>query len=252
MDTYNNRKDACEKRECGDTMAIVMKDVFKEMADREKAIKPVPAAYETIEVEVSLESIFNEYMDALLWKVQTDPRGSKLDEQLHLSGEDVRMYLGYILQQRVLRCNGGKVNFTLLNELWVPSFFITAMSLIGNYSDPQTGLTFRLKTSDSTEYSEEEIQKIAFKFAMLRDVIQSVRGAAPRSTDGDPEVMTTACIGNHVRSMAEVSHPLMTYFTAFLSAKVAEEVGMKGLYKLQYDNLDYLANVFRTQGLCLC
>lgn len=233
-------------------MDINLQSVFGPMADREKAIKPTPAAYETIEVEFSLDAIFDEYIGALEWKLESDERGNRLNQLVELTRDEIRYYFGFILQQRIKRCQGEKVNFNLLNSMCVPAFFITAIAMVGNYDDPVRGFSFRPVTSDTTIYDEGKVEEIATKFMRLRDVFQSAIGAAPRHPDGDPEVMTMACIEGHVRSMSEVSHPLMTYFSAFLNGKVTEEVATRGLYCLQYDNLIQLGMIFRNQGECLC
>lgn len=228
-----------------------LKEVFKSMASRAETIQPVPCSYEVVEVKISVSEVFQSYISALMQKIDMDPRGSRINEQVQLTEDEVHLFLQYLADQRAIRCQGGRINYQYLNDLWVPAFFATAISMIGNYDDQSTGLQFRL-VADHRDYDPEEIDKIAQKFSKLRDVIAMVKGAAPRPVEGDPEVMTMACIGSHVQSMSKVSHPLMTYFVGFLNMKIVEESAFRQLYRIQYDNVSYLASVFRREGDALC
>lgn len=227
--------------------------IFGAMAHHDKDIVNVPAEQIIIEVTFSLDSVFEGYVQSMLWKLESDEvYKGKLQEKVQLTGEEIEYYFAFILQQRVRRCNHQKVNFSFLNDLWVPTFFATAMAMIGRHDEASRGFTFVPKCDDTVKYDESRIMEISQKFYKLNPVLQLVHGAAPRDINGDPEVMTMACVNDYVRGMTQANHPLMTYLSAFLNARVIEEVAFSGLYNMQYDSLARIRHAFETEGECLC
>ena len=64
--------------------------------------------------------------------------------------------------------------------------------------------------------------------------------------------MTTALIADYVRATKELAHPVTTYLTAFLGLKLREENAFKVLYRVQYDDLSYLAQALDSEGPNIC
>lgn len=232
---------------------VTIDKVFGTMASHNSDIKAVPAEQIIIGVTFSLDTVFEGYVQSMLWKLDSDEiYKGRLQEKVQLTEEEITYYFGYILQQRIRRCNHQKVNFSFLNDLWVPTFFATAIAMIGRHDETARGFTFVPKCDDEVKYDESRILEISQKFFRLNPVLQLVHGAAPRDINGDPEVMTMACINDHVRGMTSADHPLMTYLSAFLNARIVEEVAFSGLYNVQYDSLARIRHVFETEGESLC
>lgn len=82
---------------------------------------------------------------------------------------------------------------------------------------------------------------------MLIDDLQIVQDGMPRSSDGNVDVMSTALIAGYVRSLKRVEHVAATYVTAFLGMKLKEEVAMQTLYRVQYDDIEFIATALTSQ-----
>jgi hypothetical protein len=88
--------------------------------------------------------------------------------------------------------------------------------------------------------SYDEAVIISDKIGAFEEKLQMVRDAMPRGVAGDSEVMSCAIIESYVRSWKKVSHPSFTYVAAFLDAHLKNEIALKALYRIQYDDLEYI------------
>jgi hypothetical protein len=59
--------------------------------------------------------------------------------------------------------------------------------------------------------------------------------------------MTSALIAGYVRSIEPVGHVISTYVAAFMGLKLREEMSFKVLYRVQYDDLQFIASTLATQ-----
>lgn len=213
-------------------------------------IAPTPMELLTIEVKFERAEIFNSFIDAFMYKIEAD--GGHIQRHVQLTKDEATYYIEYLMYSRIQFLVGEKVNFDLLNQLWVPAFVETALAMIGNYIDYDRNLHIVPVLSERKTFNEDDIRAIALKFARLKDVTHMVHGGLSRRREGDAEVMTTACIAGYVRSMSEVSTPLKTYLTGFLNTKIVEETSFQVLYRVQYDDIYRMQGIYAMQGDSLC
>ena len=53
-------------------------------------------------------------------------------------------------------------------------------------------------------------------------------------------------IADYVRSLKAVTHVASTYVTAFLGMRLKEEIAMSALYRIQYDDIEFIATALTT------
>jgi hypothetical protein len=228
-------------------------DLINRLSTKDKDIAPTPASYEDILVKFTLDSVFKAFTEDLMCKIDSDDRGHRLNEIVKLTSDEAEYYMRYILVQRIKFVNGVRgLNLTLLKELMVPAFFSQALEKIGIYADEKTGFTFIPETDDDEDFDESRIADIGSKFAKLKDVYASAQGAWFPSKAGNPDVMRMACIREEVYSMAESAHPIYQYLAAFLDAKIAEEIELRGLYRFKYNAISTILHIMQTEGMDLC
>lgn len=213
-------------------------------------ISPTPMELLTIEVSFERAEIFDSFVNAFMYKIEAD--GGQIQRHVQLSQDEANYYLEYLMYSRIQFLVGEKVNFDLLNQLWVPAFVDTALAMIGKYTDYSRNFEIVPVLKERKTFDEDEIRRIGLKFARLKDVTHMVLGGLSRRKDGDAEVMTTACIAGYVRSMSEVSTPLKTYLTGFLNTKLVEEASFHVLYRVQYDDIYRMQGIYTMQGDSLC
>jgi hypothetical protein len=98
-----------------------------------------------------------------------------------------------------------------------------------------------------SKMSFEEALVISEKIGSFQDDLQIVKDAMPRSIEGDVDVMSTALIADYVRALKPVEHVASTYVTAFLGMRLKEEAAMGALYRVQYDDVAFIASALLTQ-----
>lgn len=228
-------------------------ELINKLSLKDKDFRPTPTSYEDIPVTFTLDSVFKVYNEDLMCKIDSDDRGHRLNEIVKLTSEESMYYMRYILVQRIKYVNGVRgLNTTLLKSLMVPAFFYQALEKIGIYDDPKTGFTFKPKCDDQEAFDEDRIAEIGAKFSKLKDVYASVDTAWIISKVGDPDVMRMACIQEVVCSMSEAAHPIYEYLAAFLDAKIAEEIELRGLYRFRYNAISTILHIMQTDGLDVC
>ena len=82
--------------------------------------------------------------------------------------------------------------------------------------------------------------EISSKIGAFEDDLQIVKDAMPRSEEGNPDVMSTALIADYVRSINKVQHVASTYVTAFMGLTLRKEAAMQVLYRVQYDDIEFI------------
>lgn len=208
--------------------------------------KPICVEMEVIEVELSSANLLTDYAKAFVKEAfRVNPLRA---EQVKLSEDEMEAYCTFLLSQRVKSVNDNCPDFRKLKVLYIPSYIQHAMSLIGRVVIRKQGLTF-VPVMDCDTITFEEALKISEKVGAFEDDLQIVQDAMPRDSEGNIDVMSTAMIAGYVRSVNfhEVSHPSFTYVTAFLGLKLRQEVAMNTLYRLQYDDVEFIRQALLTE-----
>lgn len=217
--------------------------------------KPTSVDLEVIEVGISSGVVMGNFAQAL---VREAMRKNPLTyEKVRLTEEESVQYFDYLMYNRILSLKGNP-NWRKLKVLYIPSYVQYAMRMIGEVTNHQFGLKFvpvwdgpmpegEGDPSKGTLITYEEALVISDKLAAFSEDLQLVQDAMPRNTEGDADVMTTALIARRVHSMKEV--PITkTYLTAFMNFQLRKEMTFKVMYRLQYDDLDYIASALARAG----
>lgn len=206
--------------------------------------KPTSVPMETIEVEISSDNLLGNYAKAFVSEAY---RVAPLKaQQLDLTVEEVSDYCSYLLYQRVLSVRGDCKDFRKLKVLYVPIWIQYNISMIGEVIIREKGLRL-IPLIDRPSITFEEALQISEKIGSLENDLQIVQDAMPRDPKGNKDVMSTALIAGYVRSIEKVEHVASTYVTAFLGMKLKEEAAMQVLYRIQYDDVAYIASVLTTE-----
>lgn len=202
--------------------------------------KPTAVPNETVEVEITTETLLADFAKAF---VNEAYRVAPLRaEQVKLTAEELNDYCDFLLDERIKCVNHDCPEWRKLKVLYIPSFIQFCLTMIGEVKQRDRGLTFIPVKSEPSKLSFEEALAISEKIGSFENDLQIVQDAMPRSDEGDTDVMTSALIAGYVRTIQPVSHVISTYVTAFLGLKLREEMSFKVLYRVQYDDLAFIAS----------
>lgn len=202
--------------------------------------KPTSAPQETVQVVISTETLLGDFAKGF---VNEAHRVAPLRaEQVNLTCEELTSYCAYLLTRRVNQVQGDCPEWRKLKVLYIPSFIQYTLSLVGEVRLRDRGLIFMPEMAEPSELSYEQALAISEKIGSFADDLQIVQDAMPRSIEGDKDVMTSALIAGYVRTINPVQHVVSTYITAFLGLKLREEMSFKVLYRVQYDDLAFIAS----------
>ena len=214
-------------------------------------VKPTSVQNETVEVIVNPSDLLASYAKNFVNEALR--KHPLLAEQVSLTDTEVQEYAKYLLRQRVEHVNGNRKSARFVNLLYVPVWIEYTISNVGKLIIRDLGLTFVPKWDENlTTITDSEAKAISERIAMFEDVLQIVKNAFPNDDIGDQDLMTTALIADYVRATKELAHPVTTYLTAFLGLKLREENAFKVLYRVQYDDLSYLAQALDSEGPNIC
>lgn len=206
--------------------------------------QPTSVPMETVHVEVSAENLLGSYAHAF---VQEAYRVAPLRaEQVNLTDEEMTKYCQFLMYQRVLCAQRKCEQFRKLKVLYIPVWIQYNLSMIGEVIIREKGLRF-VPVMDDPGVSLDEAIQISTKVGAFERDLQIVQDAMPRSEKGDVDVMSAACIAGYVRSLEKVQHVASTYVNAFLGMKLREEAAMRVLYRVQYDDVGYIASVLTAE-----
>lgn len=201
--------------------------------------KPTSIPMELIEVTVSSDTIVKDYAKSFVREAnRVNPRKA---EQIALTEEEVLAYAQYLLTKRIEVVDGTCKDFGKLKSLYIPSFLQYVLSMIGVVVNREYGLKFVPVQDEKSKLTLAEAFKISEKIGSFIDDLQIVQDAMPRDVEGNSDVMSTALIAGYVRSFQKVTHPAATYVTAFLNMSLRKEAAFQALYRIQYDDVDFIA-----------
>lgn len=206
--------------------------------------KPTSVPMQIVEVKVEGD-LFGNYGVAFVkeaWR-----KNPLRAEQVCLTAEEVDAYARYLLTQRIKCINGTCTDFRKLKVLYIPVWIQYNLSMIGTVVIRDRGLTLKPVVNVASTMSLDEAIKISEKIGMFEDDLQIVQDAMPRTDSGDVDVMSTALIAGYMRSLNPVKHVASTYAAAFMGLKLREEAAFAALYRVQYDDITYIASALTSQ-----
>lgn len=199
---------------------------------------PTSVPMEIVKVNVTADDMVVDYAKAF---VKEAYRVAPLRaQQVNLTEEEMVQYAKFLLVKRLECVEDNCKDWKRLKTLYIPVFLQYALRMIGKVVIRKRGLTLIPDMSDRGTITLAEAYAISEKVGAFEDDLQLVQDAMPRSIEGDANVMSTALIAGYVRSMSEVEHVADTYVTAFLGMKLAEEQAFGVLYRVQYDDIEFI------------
>lgn len=207
--------------------------------------KPISVPIETVEVEMSESNLFEGYAKAFVNEAyRVNPLRA---EQVKLTQEEVLNYIKYLLVKRIETVNMNCPDFRKLKVLYIPVWIQYNLSMIGEVTIRDKGLKLIPTVADTNTISYVEAVAISDKIGAFESDLQIVKDAMPRDITGDVDVMSTAMIDGYVRAIDKVDHVAATYVTAFMGMKLKEEAAFKVLYRVQYDDIQFIATALTAQ-----
>lgn len=207
--------------------------------------KPVSVPMETIQVVLSSENLLGQFGKSFVkegWRV--NPLRM---EQISLTSDEMEAYCKYLLAKRIECVNGDCKDYRRLKCFYIPSWIQYNLSMIGLVIIRDKGIKLEPIMEDEDIICYDDALRISEKIGMLSDDLQVVQDGMPRDIHGDKDVMSTALIAGYARSIEKVEHISSTYVSAFLGMKLKEEMAFKTLYRVQYDDLEFIAAALTTQ-----
>lgn len=209
------------------------------------SVNPTSVPMEVIEVQVSVNGLVGDYARAFVNEAyRVNPGKAK---QVQLTEEEVLEYCNFLLTKRIEVIHNTCKDFRSLKSLYIPSFIQYVLSMIGKVINREYGLTIIPVAEDPSKAKLADMYLISEKIGSFERDLQIVQDAMPRDVYGNEDVMSTALIAGYVRSMKKVGHPASTYVTAFLNMSLRKETAFQTLYRIQYDDLEFISMALTTQ-----
>lgn len=240
-----------------------------------------PITTEVIDVKVGADSMLRAYGEAVIAEAQrTNPTLFNVEP---ITIEEIMEYAQFLLQARVDLVNGkAGVRVHQFKQLWIPVFIQHVLSAIGivdyykiglrvrpivdnvesvprpnesveDSSVPRPNESIEDSSADSQDqqpdngstYTLKSAEAFSYKLSKYRDGLQMVQNAMPRDFKGDPDVMSCAVINDYVRSLKQDTHPASAYVAAFAGFQLVEQTSLAALYRIQYDDTNFIQGMFR-------
>lgn len=202
--------------------------------------KPTTASFETISVKIVPEVMLSDYAQAYVNEFSR--RNPVRAEAVGLTKEELHDYFTGLLIIRIQYVNGACKVWREAKQLLIPTWIEFTLSQVGKVVDADRGLCF-VPTIDG-EVDISSMLTVSDKMrSFLPDGISLHKDAFPRSTEGDLETMSMAILGEYVYSQNKDAHPISSYVASFLGFKLQEEAAYKMLYRVRYDDVQFIKNV---------
>lgn len=208
--------------------------------------KPTTVSYDTIDVQINPEVLVESFSGAYVNELTR--RNPVRADSVLLDKDELYYYFQGLIAIRVLTVRGENKVWREAKMLYIPAWIETVMSMIGKVVDVDHGLVLN-PVYDFT-FDMKEMFRISEKLrAFLPDGVVLHRDAFPREVEGDKDVMAMAIIDGYVHGMNHV-HPIASYIAAFLGFKLVQEANFKILYRVRYDDVQFITNmILQEEGL---
>lgn len=208
------------------------------------SVKPTSIPMDTIEVTVGGD-LFGDFSKAFIREAQR--RNPLRAEQVGLTEEELSSYTRFLLTKRIQSVRGECSDFRKLKVLYVPAWIQYNLAMIGEVIIRDRGIRLVPTESEASTMTLDEAIKVSEKIGAFEDDLQIVQDAMPRSGEGDLDVMSTALIAGYMRSLNPVKHVASTYAAAFMGLKLKEEMAFATLYRVQYDDIQFIRSALVNQ-----
>lgn len=200
--------------------------------------KMISIPMETVYVTINTKDLLGDFVRGFIRELTV--RNPWRSEQITLTEGELLKYIEYLLTCRVKYVNGESVPWQQLKALWIPSFIQFILTMIGEVEDRDYGFRLMPAMNANSKLKFEDALATSQKLSTLADDFDMVKDAMPRSHEGNINVMSSAVIGEYVRSYRKTEHPVYTYVAAMLNLKLKEEAALSALYRFQYDDVNFI------------
>lgn len=201
---------------------------------------PTTSEFDEIHVQIDSNVMIGDYATAYYRELSR--RNPARLEATGLTEEDLLEYFCGILAIRVQSLNGQCKVWRQAKQLNVPSWIQFVISQIGVIRDVDRGLV--ITPTFEFDVNIEKMLTISSELGIFTsDGVVMHRDAFPRGMEGDVDVMSMALINGYIKSMSKLAHPIASYVSAFIGAKVVEEATFKMLYRIRYDDVRFIRDM---------
>jgi hypothetical protein len=204
---------------------------------------PTSLPMEKVEVVISAENLLGDYARGFIKRCRE--RHPLRAESLGITEEEVMKYCEFLLQRRVAFVDGSITDSRKLKVLAIPAFIQYCLENVGLVRLIDKGLTL-VPVFKGKVITLDEAIVISEKIASFETITAVVFDAMPRDQYGNQEVMSMALIAGYVRGMEKVS-PVHSYISAFLGLKLAKENVYSCLYRVVYDDVEFIRSALTRQ-----
>ena len=153
--------------------------------------------------------------------------------------DDLKEYFSGILALRVEMINNNCPNLRQARRLYIPTWIEYTISKLGIVTDRVNGLVF--KPTININYDITNLLNTSDKLSLYQnDGLHLQSDAFPRSWEGDENVMGMVIIGDYIQGRNHNSHPVHSYVSAFLGNKLVEEQTFSMLFRVRYDETQFI------------
>lgn len=202
--------------------------------------RPTTAKMEKIILNLNPDVMVNDYARAYVKELFR--RNPVRATEARLTEEELSYYFSGILAIRVKSINNDCPEWRQAKALYIPCFYEFVITEVGKVVDADRG--FEIVPYYVASYDMDSLLEISERLRIfMADGIAMVKDAFPRTDAGDRDAMTMAIIDGYVRSMSKDAHPIASYVSAFLGAKLKEEETFNLLYRVRYDDVEFIRSM---------
>lgn len=206
--------------------------------------KPAAADILNIEVEINPDDFLGHYVN--IFRTQMRMKSPLMFKMNPLTEEEFYDYFIYLFDERVKSIRG-TANWRQDKLLVIPTWIQYVITQIGQVFNHAYGLKFNpFMNKQIKVITIDEALAISNKLALYADVIALHKDAMPRSPEGNEDVMSCVLLSNHVKATKILENPESTYVAAFAGVKLREEAAFNILYRISYDDVDYIRSDLTT------
>lgn len=201
---------------------------------------PTTSSLEVINVTIDSTQMFGDF--AIAYDNELRRRNPIRYEAVGITSQDIEYYINGILAIHIQNDRHQSKVWREAKQLLIPTWIQFVISMIGTVVDTNSGLKF-VPVFDF-EYDMNKMLEVSQKLTyFIPDGVGLHKDAFPRDTEGDLDVMSFAVMNNYVCSMRKESHPLGSYVAAFLGFKLQQEATFKILYRVRYDDVEFIRSM---------
>lgn len=193
---------------------------------------------EVIEVSINTDLMVNDYAAAYGKELfRLNPVKAR---EINLTTEELDYYFKGVIALRVESINDTIKVWREAMLLVIPAWIQHTISTIGEVIDRARGIHFKPRLV--LDYDIKKLLEISNKLESFQtDGLSLHKNAFPREKTGNAEVMGMAIVDDFVHSINADAHPASSYVAAFLGYKLVQEQSYSVLYRVRYDDINFIA-----------